>query len=131
MQIVPKFIIVSSKNANMETVFEAVNQVLLIRYPLSIRRIDYSREQINESEDLSEFLRRLQTTAVNANLETCHLTTTILLKYTECLSDNSLNRKIKQYNYKELRKDPNIQSLECTYKPSVFVFIPYSFYLLT
>ena len=65
-----------------------MNQTLLIRYPLSIRRIDY------KSQDPS------------ANMETCPLATFILLKYIKCLYENPLNRKNKQ----NLRNEPNINA---------------------
>ena len=44
---------------------------------------------MNESGSLSEFLTRLQITAVNTNMETCPLAMTILLKCTECLPEKS------------------------------------------
>ena len=70
------------KDASVDVVFDVMNQILLIKYSLSIRRINYARKQMNESEDPSKFLRRLNTTAVNADVETCPISTTVLLKFT-------------------------------------------------
>ena len=63
---------------------------------------------MNKRKDPSEFLRRLQETAVNTDLEICPLATTVLLKYTE----GTLKSQIKQYIYEELRKVPNIKTLD-------------------
>ena len=46
---------------------------------------------MNESEDPSEFLRKLQATAVSVNTETSPMAAAILLNYTECLVENPLN----------------------------------------
>ena len=98
------------QNANLEKIFKIKNLILRIGYPISIRRIDYLRIQMNEGKDLSGFLRRLQSTANSA--VQCPLVTSILLKYTENLVETTLNRKIKQYLFEELRKTPNISSLD-------------------
>ena len=59
---------------------------------------------------------------VSANMKTCPLATAILLKYMECLVENTLNRKIIQYLYEELRKEPNIQSLDVVL-PTIEAFV--------
>ena len=102
--------------------FYVLNQILLIKYPLSIRRIDSSRKVMDVVENLSEFLRRVHTTALNADLEACPLITTVLLKFTECLPENTLNNKIKLYIYAELRKVPNVRTLDAVF-PGIEVMV--------
>ena len=88
----------------MNVVFDVMNQLLLIKYPLIIRRINYSQEIMNKVENPSEF----DTTAINVDFETCPLATTVIFKFTECFPENTLNNKIKQYIYEELSNVPNI-----------------------
>ena len=58
--------------------FDVMNNILLIKFPLSVRRIDYTREISNEVENPSKFLRRLYRTSINADLENYLRATTVL-----------------------------------------------------
>jgi len=56
---------------------------------------------MHEAEDPSNFLRRLQSVANNADMKNCPLATQILSKSAENLVENQLNRKIKQFVFEE------------------------------
>ena len=77
---------------------------------------------MHEAEDPSAFLRRLKSTANNADMKNCPFATSILLKYTESLMENPLRQKIKQYLSEELRKTPNIDSLDIVL-PTIDAFV--------
>ena len=65
-----------------------------------------------KAEDPSNFLRRLQSVANNADMKNCPLATQILLKYTEGLAKTQLNRNIKKFVFEELRKNPNMDRID-------------------
>ena len=50
---------------------------------------------MDKVENLGVFLQRLHRTALDGDLENCPLAITVLLKLTECLPENNLNKKIK------------------------------------
>ena len=45
------------KDANLKTIIETMNQILLILFPILTRRIEYSRMQMYKAEDPSNFLK--------------------------------------------------------------------------
>ena len=45
---------------NMKTIFQAMDNIMLIKYPISNRRIAYTRMQMEESKNPSNFMRRIQ-----------------------------------------------------------------------
>ena len=67
---------------------------------------------MHKAKDPSNFLRRLQSVANSADMKNCPLATQILLKYTEGLAETQLNRNIKKFVFEELRRTPNIVSID-------------------
>ena len=67
-----------------------------------------STKQRTPKED---FLMRLQLVANSADMKNCLLAAKILLKYTEGLIKTQVNRNINKSVFEELRKTPNMESI--------------------
>ena len=66
----------------METIFKAMDNVMLIKHPISNRRIEYTRVTIRDSEDPNNSLRRIQSVASGTDMKNCPVGAHMLLKYT-------------------------------------------------
>ena len=75
----------------MEKIFKVIEDVMLIKQPIYLRRVDYSRISIKDGEDPGTFLRRIQASASAADMINCPLETQILLKFSQALNKTELN----------------------------------------
>ena len=74
------------KDAKMEKIFKVMDDVMLIKHPIYLRRVDYDKISINDGEDPGTFLRRIVAAAGAADMINCPLETQILLKFSKALN---------------------------------------------
>ena len=68
------------KDLNTETIFKAMDSVMLIMHPISIRRFEYETMTMKDGEDPGNFIRRIQAEASAADMKNCPLEAQMLLK---------------------------------------------------
>ena len=80
------------KDTKMKKIYNVMNDAMLVRHPIHLRRVDFAAICLTDGEDQGAFLRRIITAAGAADMANCLMETQILLKFYQALNKTELNK---------------------------------------
>ena len=93
---------------NLEQIFQRMDDILMDRFPLIVRRMEYERLKKGSNELPSTFIERVFASSHQAQLDDAPLVSRVLVKIITSLGTDTLNKTVKDYLIKIMRENPNI-----------------------
>ena len=100
------------KNKDLDQIFQKMNIILLDRFPLVARRMDYERLKKINNELPSAFMERVLSCSQQAQLDDALPVTRMLVKIITLLGTDTLNKSVKDHLIKVMCETPNIDKKE-------------------
>ena len=98
----------SLTDKDLEEIFQRMNIILLDRFPLVVRRMDYERLKRGNNELPSTFMERVFASSQQAQLDNAPPVARMLVKIITLLGTDNLNKSVKDHLIKVMRGNPNI-----------------------
>ena len=90
----------SLQNKPLEEVFKKMNLILLDRFPLLSRRIDYVNIKKNNNELPSTFMERMFSTMYASQMDTAPPVARALVRISNLLRSDGLDKSVKEHSVK-------------------------------
>ena len=100
------------KEKELTQIFQRMDEILMDRFPLIVRRMEYERLKKGTNELPSVFIERVFASSRQAQLDEAPLVSRVLVKIITSLGTDSLNKTVKDYLIKIMRENPNIDKKE-------------------
>ena len=98
----------SLEDKDLEEIFQRMNIILLDRFPLVVRRMDYERLKKGNNELPSTIMERVFASSQQGQLDNAPLVAWMLVKIITLLGTDNLNKSVKDHIIKVMRENPNI-----------------------
>ena len=92
----------------LDQIFQRMDDILMDRYPLIVRRMDYERIKKESNELPSTYIERVFSSSHQAQLTHAPMVARVLVKIITSLGTDNLNKSVKDYLIRIMREDPNI-----------------------
>ena len=95
------------KEKTLDQMFERTSQILLEKFPLIVRRMDYEMLKRGNNKLPSTFIKRVFASSQQAQLDNAPLVARVMVKIVTSLGSGNLNKTVKDYLIKVRRGKPN------------------------
>ena len=85
------------KDKELEDIFQRMDDILMDRFPLIVRRMEYERLKKENNELPSSFIERVFSSSQQAQLNDAPIVARVLVKMITSLGTDSLNKSVKDY----------------------------------